>query len=757
MTFEKPPDVMQLTEPSAGDHRVAPVFRRRKAFLHAALCMCCIAAIGPWLASCAGRRAVGPIGEHDRLASGPAATAISFQPELTEEQLRQIQLSREVLFSGSTEITTEARRNAASLLIDLGAPESREVIVAALASENAMTVQATLTAMLERPADPLLLDATLAALRTAPNEAQDALASALAAHHDIGLERVSALALDSSAAPSDRVRAIHALAAFRTKEGLTRLMSLLDESRQEPAEIIAATCASLDTLTGMRLGEKPAAWRVWWSEFRDKPFAEVLRITVRRLTDQLAAADQRHARLSELYADALRDIYLLLPKSEQLERLSGDLSSELPTVRQIALDRVDRLLRDQERLPDSVKLQLAACLNDPQPSLRKLAARLLDETNFEQISEALTSALERETDASAAQEYLRILSKRPTATAATSALRWMNDSTAGVTAAGLIARLALDKALSEEALEQARIIARSKVTAPGALDPPPAVSPGAYARLLAILGKERDLVQLDTLLMSGPTDLRQAIADGYALTRRSAPLLQASADPLIFPFALRASVNGQPDVSTLQRVIGLAPPEQHRELWLAEVRATAGKVPPASSLAADDLLAGVQGIELRTRLQMLQRAIDLPADQIPAATRRETVLRSAELLLALDDPFRAMTQLDALGAQPTDEQVRSLRLHAAAIAGEFDLCKEISGEPSEWIALLRTLVTAKNEMAYALRREIEERFAQTLDESERTSFNEASQLLRNTMGPEHDVIEPQVSVRVSPSNQNGGI
>lgn len=729
----------QRTFHTKGDLHVAGVFRRIKAVAAIALgAFVCVALI-----SCAAQHSVRP----------PAAAAVAFQPDLTEEQLRQLQLAREVLLSQSADISDETRRNAASLLIDLGAPESRAVIEQALASTHGATVLAALSAMLERGPDELLLDATIGALATAPPEAADAIAAVLADHGDVGNERVAAIAHDKDAPIENRVRAIHAMCAFRSKGGLSRLMTLLEPDRQEPEEILAATCASAETLTGMRLGNNPQRWRAWWNEFRDKPFAEVLRLTVRRLSDQLAATEIKNARLSELYAEALRDIYLLLPKEEQLNRLVKDLGHEMPAVRQLALDRVDRLLRDQERLPDAVKHAMAERLNDTEPSLRKLAARMLDETNFDQLGELLAGALERETDLAAAQEYLRILVKRPWAGAAAPAMRWLSEPGASGAAASLLAQLAQRKELTEEVIEQAREIVRKTVTPNGGTDAPAATPLPAHARLLAIIGKERDLVQLDTMLTTATPEIRQAVADGYLASGRRAPLLANASDASVYPYALRATTNGQADVETLKHVITLTPPEQHQELWLTEVRSVAGKCSPEQALAVDDELIHVKGMDARTRAQLLQRAVDLPAGQLAAADRRTVVLRSAELLDAMNEPGRALAQLDSLAAQNTDEPVQALRLRSAVLANLFDRAQEIEPDAQKWIALLAKLVEEKSEAAFALKREIETRFSENFDEPTRAEFDAVSSLMNSTLGPGKDAVEPEASVDASTTDE----
>jgi len=679
----------------------------------------------------------------------PAAASLPQDVALSEEQIRQLQLSREVLMSESADITEESRRNAASLLIDLGAPESREVLVTALSSTNEAALRAVLSALAERPADALLLGATIDALRTAPPELADVVASVLVAHGEAGLEGVAAVALDADDTVEHRVQAIHALGAFRNRNGLTQLMLLLEPERSEPREIVAATCTALQSLTGMRLDGEPQQWRDWWREFRDKPFAEVLRITVRRLNDQMANLEQQNARLSELYADALREIYLLLPLEEQLNRLASDLSHELPQVRRLALDRVDRLLRDQARLPDAVKQQLVQRLTDPVPMHRRMAARLLDEANQEGLRLVLAEILRNETDAATANEFMRVLVKRPTVEAADAALKWLTDATVGPNAALLLAQVAQSGTLHEEQAEAARTTVRSMITPTNGngdiIAPPP-----THARLLTILGKERDLVQLEAMLDTGTPELKQAIADGLAIIGRPAPLVARAQDPVVYPFAIRALSNGKPDVETLRQVVQLTPTDQQRDQWVAEVRNAASKLPIDQIVTADDVLAGLNGIDGRVRVQLLQRAIDIPAGEMPAALRRQVVVRASELLLALDEPTRALELLDSLDAQPADDVVRGLRLHAAVVAGLFDKAQEIVNDPREWIALLSTLVEQKSEMALALKRQIETRFLEQLDEPTRAAFEAASGKLQNSLEPEASVDATATDEPVTP-------
>ena len=683
-----------------------------------------------------------------------AATALAQDVELSDEQLRQLQLAQEVLLSPSPDITDEARRNAASLLIDLGAAESRHVLEAALSAANGPTLRAVLRALSERPADPLLLDAIVDALRTAPPELCEVVATVLSAHGAEGLQRVSAIALDKEAPLAFRTPAIQALGSFRNREGLLALMSLLEPERDEPREVIVATCAALQSLTGMRLDTDPQRWRDWWGEFRDKPFAEVLRITVRRLSDQMANLEQHNARLSELYANALREVYLLLPMDAQLDRLANDLSHEMPQVRRLALDRVDLLLRDQVRLPDSVKAQLAKRLNDSETPHRRLTARLLDESNFEGLRELLAAALTEERDPATAQEFLRVLVKRPTVSAAQPALRWLTDPVAGSNAALLLTQLAQAGTLPGEVADEARTILRTAVTPnngeANAVGPAPQPS---YARLLTVLGKERDLVLLEAMLDAAAPELCQAIADGLAIIGRAAPLVARAQDPVIYPYALRVTANGKGDIETLRRVSALTPGEQHRDLWAAELRNAAGKVPHEQIMAADDLLADIAIIDGRTRVQLLQRAVDLPAGELPATLRRSVILRVSTLLLALNEPGRSLDLLDTLGMHQTDEEVRVLSLRAAVLAGSFDRAQEIDDSPLEWIALLTRLVEADDQTAVALHREIEDRFRDDMDEPTRAAFDAVAAQVQRQFEPALPQPEPEASVDASDVNE----
>ena len=689
-------------------------------------------------------------------ASSPAM--LSIDVELSDEQLRQLQLAQEVLMSDSADITDEARKNAAALLIDLGAPESRAVLEQALASTNAPTLRAVLATLSERPADPLLLDATVGALWTAPPDLCDIVAAVLAAHAQPGLERVCAIAFDGALPPAQRIQAIQALGSFRSRDGLVKLMALLEPDRPEPREIIVATCGALQALTGMRLDSDPQRWREWWSEFREKPFADVLQVAVRRLNDQLATTERQNARLSELYADALREIYLLLPKDAQVERLARDLNHEMPQVRKLALERIDRLLRDQERLPDSVKKELAGRLSDSEPAHRRMAARLLDDSNYDGLRELLVTALASERDAATAAELLRVLVKRPTEHAADAALHWLSDLAAGPNAAALLVQLAHSKSLPPELADEALAIVRGTVT-PAVSDPnaAPPTPPPSHARLLAVIGKERDLVLLEAMLDTGSPELRQSIAEGFALIGRSAPLITRAQDPVLYPSALKATVNGKTDIETLRRVVALTPTEQHRELWTAEISNLASKVPHDQIMTADEMLAGLSVIDARTRVQLLQRAVDLPPGELPASTRRVIVIRAGELLLALDEPTRALELLDSLDSQRTDDQVRGLSLRAAVLAGLYDRAQQIDSDPTQWIAILMQLVEHDDGMAVELQRQIQERFVALMDAPTRAAFDAVSVRVQETFRPVNNAVESETSANANATRDDESV
>ncbi|MHC5024889.1 MAG: HEAT repeat domain-containing protein, partial [Planctomycetota bacterium] len=289
---------------------------------------------------------------------------------VTPRQERQLQVFGPILLNPSDEIDEVTRRGAASELVMMGLPDATATLDEALRSEHASVVLATVSALEQAP-DPLpdLIEALVAALRHPPDGTEDRLAMLIPRFGSDGLERITALALDTDLPAAERTGSVRALATYRSPEAAGRLVALLDPARAEPPEMVEATCRALGQLTGFPYGADPAAWRDWWADVQNLPREQWLSRFVESLSGQLTKLQQEidrktraTDRLERRIVETYRDLFPAQPVGQQIAGLPDLLSDELDVVRRFAVGRVDRLLRDGVRVPQGLQDQLAGRL-----------------------------------------------------------------------------------------------------------------------------------------------------------------------------------------------------------------------------------------------------------------------------------------------------------------------------------------------------------------------------------------------------------
>ena len=269
--------------------------------------------------------------------------------EPTERQNRQLELFDSTVRNPSADIAPETRVNAAEELILMDLPQAIERLSLALRSDEPVVVTAVIDAMEASPEPvPELLPAAAETLTDATDEQIEKLSLILPRYGEEALGLVAAAARDRNEPPARRVGPIQALASFRSRDAAVRLMALLQEQEPQPPEIIAATGASLEKLTGLPYGADADQWRKWWEKLKNEPLENWLRVMVLHLstrTAELERESHHKTRENEEIAlrliEALRELFLSLTTDEQIERLPALLRDDLPYVREFALGRVE--------------------------------------------------------------------------------------------------------------------------------------------------------------------------------------------------------------------------------------------------------------------------------------------------------------------------------------------------------------------------------------------------------------------------------
>ncbi|MHC4775527.1 MAG: hypothetical protein ACYTBR_09715 [Planctomycetota bacterium] len=638
----------------------------------------------------------------------------SSQDKVDEQALRQqrqMEVFDRTVRNPSTDIDPEIRRQAAEELIAMDQPEATARLAEALGSGEPTVELAVIDAMEASP-QPVegLLPAAVATLQDVSGPRLEKLALVLPRYGKAALNRIAALARDQSQPPDRRVGPIHALAAFRSRESAVELMSILDEQRAEPPEIVAATGDSLERLTGLPYGSDAPQWRRWWDKLKDEPIENWLRIMVLHLSTktselerEIHQQDRETDAIAERLAEALRDLFLMLPVEEQLARLPDLLDDELAPVRAFALGRVERRLRDSERIPDSVQQKLVERLEDPSelPTSRLLAARLLNDLNYQPTADLVAGVLADEEAPEIARGYLEILARRSTPEALDLMLLWLDDSTAGDAAADAVWAVMNNGTPDAEALPTVRRAARRAYQW--------RATP-AHVRLLGAIGEDRDVEVVEQQLDAAEPAMRRAAAEGLCFAGHVQPLLDRVRDDEVYPYAIRLVARGPDDIATLRTLAELVPPETHRQEWTQAIREAAGRLTPAELIEADTMLESMPHVNGKLRADVLARVADLPPDALPAGELAALRGRLVRLRLDLGDYQGAYDVVAPINGAPTWPALRQLGFRAAVLSGHYDEAAAMDGDARAWILLYDELTARRQQAAAAVREEIRRRF-----------------------------------------------
>ncbi|MCZ6851957.1 MAG: hypothetical protein O7F17_09975, partial [Planctomycetota bacterium] len=386
-----------------------------------------LAGVGGWLAGCA-EPSSGPLARPGALSAVGTDPAQDDREDLTPSQRRQLEIFQSTLLSPPTaEIEPATRRGAAEELIAMRMTPAIAILRQALGSGRGPVVIAVIEAMEASP-QPVagLLQTVVERLQDGSPQIVERLNSLLLRYGEPALQLAGSMALDRGAPSAARLGPINALGSFRSRQSAGYLMTLLEREPPEPAEVVAGACRSLERLTGFPFGSDAKRWRTWWADHKDEPLENWLRIMVQQLSARVADLDQRIQQLkrdndtiAQRVVGAERELFVRLSPEDQFARLQTLLNDPLTPVRQFAVDRVERLLRDSELAPIQVQDKLAERLADAGEgrSLRLSAARLLNDLNYPRTGELVAAALASESDPTRAGGYLEILVKRPSPSA----------------------------------------------------------------------------------------------------------------------------------------------------------------------------------------------------------------------------------------------------------------------------------------------------------------------------------------------------
>ena len=653
------------------------------------------------------------------LATGsPAQDPPRASPSSASVDASELAFLRSIL--GNPTNTIETRRRAAAKLLRIATPVGA-VTVVSLLDASAGEARDALGAVFRNAAaeDPELAAALVGSLAYASAEDRPRLLETIV-YTGVGIDAlVAAVAVDPSRSVEFRRVASEALGRLPSRPSAEALLLVTDPARKEPAEVRAAAFRSLESLSELPLGEDHAAWRTWWEqeggfdalERTCEERAEALTLRLAQSERDRVVIDERSERTAARLRSALAELLLgmdLAARQERVQRLLGD---ELPTLRGFAVEQVERMLRNGDRIGDEMTATLATLLDDPVPSLRARAARLLASLAWPAIGEEVAKRLAKEQDAATALVSLEILADRPAEGSMTALLDRMEIAASAEAAARAVARLQAAGLAPAGWRDRAAAIVRRSLAESEVPIP-------AMARVFALAGEESDADAIEALLDSPDARVRRAVAEGWSRRGIFEPLAQRSADPSIYGPLAASLVELDPTLSGLDRLLALSRPAESAAEHEAALLKFVNALPPASLLDAERRFAEA-GVPVAVRLEALRRVAAAPGAPLPRELQEEALARRSALLLSLG---RAEDVADLLANEPLipEQPLFAMLLEARIRAGRFDRAATQQPEPAEWIAVLARIAgdPAASAIATTIAEEIARRFGEELTPEE---------------------------------------
>lgn len=518
-----------------------------------------------------------------------------------------------------------------------------------------------------------------------------------------------------------------AAGSFRTRQAAEMLVGLL---RDDPdAGVRRAAHTALVRLSGRDLPADAGAWESWLQRQGAVDGIAWLGGLIEGLADRADRLEQR-ARVAENHlTDAYRRLHLALEPEARSGLLVTMLHEQIPSVRTLAFDLIDRELASALRLGPEVGEATVDLMDDADASIRRRAAALVVRLGPESGAGAILERLRAERDPAVAAALLRGVTRWPSAEAAPFVARWAGERGPARDVA-LEAAWSLHRAgaLGEgEPRDQLLSILREReaglLTVQG-------------LRLLAALGEERDLARVRDLLSGDDAEARARAAGALASDPGSIDAIVAAAhsDPALFGAARRALLTRGATADALLTLRGLpAPsPEARRDAVLEMCEAM-----PAPELVR--AAAGLDDDGLAERV-LARLEEDTPADGSPAGGaigEAMVLLGAARLRMGRAD--EALATLERATVAPENTTLLAAwvgaRVSCLLGLGRVEDAMGLEAGADAWLRGLELAVGTPH--ARWVHDELTVRFAGALDEAQRARLAE----LRTRLGdaaPETD-------------------
>ncbi len=650
-----------------------------------------VVALAGW--TCRGHASVLP-----QDASDPAATDAAFFRGVAENPTNPL----------------EIRRVALVRLLSDPQPAGPAAVVSLFGDSTDAVRSGLVAAFANAPVEaPDLADALAAAAAAAAPDARGAWISLL----DLAGPGMDALlvelAKDQALATERRTSAIDLLGGFSTPLAAETLMDLAEQDATEGVR--SAAFDALRRLSGMPFGDRADAWRAWWAAGGE----ELLESTCEQRAETLAARleradrDRKTARtLADRAVEQLRVVHaeLLLgmdPAARQ-ERILRLLGSEFESLRRLAIEQVERMLRNGDRIDDpEIPAAIETLLDDRVAALRAKATSLLGTLAAGRVVELVSARLPGEREATVANAQLEVLGGVPTPETIDAVVTRLDAAETADAAARALIRF--HAAGAEPGPWGAKTATAARVRLDQVVSP-------AMLELLALTGDESDDDRLRGILESEDPRLRRAVADGWGRRGRIEALRELAADPVVYPALATAICDRRPPFEAIEILLALPRSDASAEDFERATMRLIDAMPIERLPEVDRRLAdATPPVPVDLRRRGLRRVVDAPAEAaLEPVFRIDAVERLGRLLI---DASLAEEAVQTLQSQVplAPERLSPLLFEALVLAAEFDAAAARRPEAGAWIELLSRLGETEAARREAIALEIAKRFPDALE------------------------------------------
>ncbi len=503
------------------------------------------------------------------------------------------------------------------------------------------------------------------------------------------LPMVEVLVKERSLSDDERVEAINAISAFRSRDAVRALLEAARNGSADRPEVRDAAYAGLIRLSGhAEFGADLSRWETWYGQVQWLSEAEWRRDLLEALSARADALSLQRDQFASRLVDALRLGYLGLDsQAERSKRLVELFRDPQPEVRLLGLTLAQQEIANARKLDPSVGEAAAALLLDPSVAIRKRAAEVVSIVVPADQMTTIIDALRRETDPAIAAVLLKTAARWPAENLAPILVNWLEAGPpAAAPACDSLDAVEQRGWLSDPALRQRTLAALRvwRLRDAGHL-------PASALRLLFTMGDGDDREKVLQLLRSEQPEQRWAAATAVSQVPEAlGPLLEAaSTDADLFPLAAKAVAAFRPTAEGFKALADLPAPDpaQRRERLLAFTQ----------DLNHSELFRSAQATQdLSLREAMLARLLREPVDsqRVPGAARTVKPAVIAGLLLLSDtrrdlgQPAGALAALDALAPaadQITPVVLNDRRLILLLWLNRIDEAMKIDAGPEVWL------------------------------------------------------------------------